>query len=88
MKFIIFGLVAAIVYLSWRLLKAKQGKKPAASTVALAYKVLGLEDGASYAEVEEAHKKMISKLHPDKDGSDYLAKQINSARDILLEHLR
>ena len=49
-----------------------------------ALKVLGLSEGASVEEIKEAHRKLISGMHPDHGGSDYLAAQINQAKDILL----
>jgi len=49
-----------------------------------AYEVLGLKPGASREEIIRAHKRMMQKVHPDRGGSDYLATQINQARDILL----
>jgi len=49
-----------------------------------ALQVLGLSEGASSVEIKEAHRKLISGMHPDRGGSDYLAAQINQAKDVLL----
>ena len=52
-----------------------------------AWQILGLAPGASRRDVIETHHRLMGKLHPDKGGSDYLASQINQARDLLLEML-
>jgi|GEM_PF-685606 len=49
-----------------------------------AYKILELKPGASRKEIELAHKKILSKVHPDKGGSNYLTAEVNRARDLLL----
>lgn len=45
---------------------------------------LGVSINASQQDVRAAHKKLMQKMHPDRGGSELLAKQINQAKDILL----
>ena len=53
-------------------------------TLNQAYQILGIEPGADAESVGEAHKRLIQKLHPDRGGSDFLASQVNRAKDIVL----
>lgn len=62
----------------------RHGASHGAMSRAEALEVLGLEDGASEEAIREAHRRLMRQVHPDAGGSDYLAAQINRARDVLL----
>ena len=55
---------------------------------ATAWSVLGLAPGASVDEIKAAHRRLMTKLHPDHGGSSYLAAQLNQAKDYLLSRHR
>lgn len=49
-----------------------------------AYQVLGLEAGASTADIRKAHRRLMQRVHPDLGGTSFLAARINEAKDVLL----
>ena len=49
--------------------------------------ILGVSEAADKKDINTAHKRLMQKMHPDRGGSDYLAKQINKARDTLLSSI-
>ena len=56
----------------------------ASMTRAEALRVLGLPAVATASDVRAAWVRLMQSLHPDRGGSDWLAAQINQARDTLL----
>ena len=53
-------------------------------TTKRAAEILGVPEDATAIEIRAAHRKLMGKMHPDKDGTDYLAALINEARDFLM----
>ncbi len=84
----LIALIAAVIGL-YRLIKQTFGTRTAPSNGPLteqeAYKVLGLNPGASADDIREAHLNLMKKFHPDQAGSDWLAQKINAAKELLLK---
>lgn len=47
--------------------------------------ILGVSVDADVKEIKQSYKQLMMKLHPDKGGSDFLAAQLNDAKDTLLK---
>ena len=81
---IVLALIAGIIILIWRGTVRPPKRMPTAEARAL----LGLTEQASAADVREAHRRLIQKVHPDAGGSAELATRVNAARDALLTELK
>lgn len=68
--------------------KAHQYQSSAYSSSAMtreeALAILGLSEPVEKAKIIKAHRRLMSKYHPDKGGNDYLASKINQAKDMLI----
>lgn len=87
-------LLLLLVWLVWWLASRRRARNPGSSRRSTgqprmdrdeAYRVLGLEPGASDDEIIAAHKRLMQRLHPDRGGSDLLASRVNAARRRLLD---
>ncbi|MCD8497085.1 MAG: DnaJ domain-containing protein [Alphaproteobacteria bacterium] len=90
------ALVAAIIpfipallkKLSARKAQTEEPAKPPASNTPMtreeALKILGLNEEADTKTVNSAYKALMKKVHPDQEGSAWLAAKLNEARDFLL----
>jgi hypothetical protein len=71
----------------------RRGRGTAAGPQALVMPVedaralLGVGADASLAEIRDAHRRLIAKVHPDAGGSAELAQRVNAARDALVAEL-
>ena len=68
----------------WQLL-ARGSARGAA--LARARRLLGVAPGAGRGEIIEAHRRLISTVHPDRGGRNEDAHAANEARDMLLDNL-
>lgn len=78
----------------WRARMVAEEEKPDPNATAIAPKAMTVEEAAAFLgvapeatteEIKAAHRKLISQIHPDKGGTDYLASKINEARDLMLK---
>lgn len=88
--------VAIIFYLQhrWRqrLVQNNIREEPVSTSpfimpIAEAVEILELDANYTRDSIQNAHRRLIRMVHPDRGGSAYLASRVNQARDVLLRHL-
>jgi len=80
-----FGSITYVASLFNRGKKSYQHDVDKDLTKAEASDILGVSINASEAEINAKYKKLMKSVHPDKDGSEYMSKLINKAKDTLLK---
>ncbi len=65
--------------------KAEKPSPPRVMNRSEAFEILGLSEKASSDDIEQAYKRLMLKVHPDRQGSDWMAAKLNEARDLLLK---
>lgn len=82
-KILLVAALAAAIWWWWSGLRRSRTMVPPAE----ARRLLGVSDTATLAEIREAHRRLIAKVHPDAGGSAELATRVNAARDSLIAEL-
>ena len=79
------GLMAgSLLWAAWR--RGRPGPVPT-MPVEDARRLLGVGPEASLAEIRDAHRRLIARVHPDSGGSAELANRVNVARDTLVAEM-
>lgn len=79
------GLMAgSLLWAAWR---RGQAGKSTEMPVEDARRLLGVGPDASLAEIRDAHRRLIARVHPDSGGSAELANRVNVARDTLVAEM-
>ena len=76
-------MAGSLLWAAWR------RKRSAAPAMNLddARRLLGVSQDASLAEIRDAHRRLIARVHPDAGGSAELANRVNVARDTLVAEM-
>jgi preprotein translocase subunit Sec63 len=83
-RLILFAGLAALVYMWWKQrVAAASAMRPSEARA-----LLGVGEDASADDIRAAHRRLITKVHPDAGGSAGLATRVNAARDALIAELK
>ena len=83
-KIILFLGAAVMAYMWWRRNMVAARAMPPSE----ARNLLGVGEGATVEDIRAAHRRLITKVHPDAGGSAGLATRVNAARDALIAELK
>lgn len=92
---IVMPSIAYVVITYWfiQIKRRKKKEKPVKKalkdpdiTLDIAYKLLGVPKKASIEHIHDAHVKLMKLVHPDSGGPEHLAKLINEAKSVIMEH--
>jgi DnaJ family protein C protein 19 len=75
-------MASALLWAAWRRRPSQQPMP-----VEDARRLLGVGEGASLQEIRDAHRRLITRVHPDTGGSAELAHRVNAARDALVAEM-
>ncbi|HEV2078427.1 MAG TPA: DnaJ domain-containing protein [Allosphingosinicella sp.] len=77
-------MAGALLWAAWR-----RGRKTPQPTLSVtdARALLGVGEDATLADIRDAHRRLITKVHPDAGGSEELANRVNVARDTLVAEM-
>jgi DnaJ homolog subfamily C member 19 len=82
LKLILLLALAAAIWWWWKRPRPAPPMRPDEARA-----LLGVAPGASLAEIREAHRRLIARVHPDAGGSAELATRVNAARDALVAEM-
>jgi hypothetical protein len=68
--------------------REQPGNDDGPMTYKRALEIMELTEAATEQDINAAHKRLIQRVHPDLGGSNFFAKELNAARDVLLERVR
>jgi hypothetical protein len=67
---------------------APPAQESSSMTVNKAKEIFGFKTVENPEQVTKRHRELMQKNHPDRGGSDYLAAQINEAKECLMNHFK
>ncbi len=82
----LIGIAAMGGAVAWAAYRRNRAK-PSAMPPEEARRLLGVSDTASLDDIRAAHRRLMTKVHPDAGGSQERASKVNAARDALVSEM-